>query len=155
MTTLRIGDAAPDFELSASGGTTVRLKDFRGKTVVLYFYPRDDTSGCTREAIDFSRLKADFAQAGAEILGVSADNVKSHDKFAKKHKLDVALASDPDKSMLQAYGVWTEKKMYGLAFMGIERTTLLVGPDGRIVRIWPKVKVPGHAEEVLEAVRAL
>lgn len=154
-TALSVGAAAPDFELPASGGRTVRLNDLRGKTVVLYFYPKDDTSGCTKEAIEFNRLKGAFAKAGAEIVGVSPDSVASHDKFAKKHGLDFALGSDEDKAMLEAYGVWAEKSMYGRKYMGVVRTTVIVGPDGRVARIWPNVKVPGHAEEVLEAVKSL
>lgn len=152
---LTVGSQAPDFDLPAAGGGTLRLNDLRGKSVVLYFYPKDDTSGCTKEAIAFNSLRRDFAKAGAEIIGISPDSVASHDKFAKKYGLELSLASDESKEMLEAYGVWAEKSMYGRKYMGVERTTVLVGPDGRIARVWPKVKVDGHAEEVLEAARAL
>jgi len=151
---LTIGAAAPDFELPLDGGSNLKLSSLRGRKVVLYFYPKDDTSGCTREAIDFSRLKPDFARAGAEVIGLSPDSVKSHDKFKKKHGLDLALAADEDKAVLEAYGVWVQKSMYGRKYMGVERTTVLIDAEGRIDRIWPKVSVPGHAEEVLAAVQA-
>ncbi|MFN3483088.1 peroxiredoxin [Rhabdaerophilum calidifontis] len=149
------GDKAPDFSLPGDGGRTLSLADFAGKALVLYFYPKDDTSGCTQEAIEFNALRADFAEAGAAILGVSPDSVRSHDKFKAKHGLDLAFAADEEKTMLQAYGVWVEKSMYGRKYMGVERTTLLIDPAGRIARIWSKVKVPGHAAEVLAAVKAL
>lgn len=149
------GTAAPAFTLPADGGREISLKDFAGKALVLYFYPKDDTSGCTLESKDFSALKADFAKAGAEILGVSPDSAASHDKFKKKHGLELALASDESKAMLQAYGVWAEKSMYGRKYMGVERTTFLIDSAGKIARVWSKVKVPGHAAEVLEAVKAL
>jgi peroxiredoxin Q/BCP len=152
---LTVGAEAPDFTLPASGGATVALKDLRGKAVVLYFYPKDDTPGCTREAIDFNRLRKAFAEAGAEILGVSPDGVASHDKFKAKHSLDFPLAADEEKGMLEAYGVWAEKSMYGRKYMGVERTTVLIDRDGRIARVWNKVKVEGHADEVLEAAKAL
>jgi thioredoxin-dependent peroxiredoxin len=148
------GAKAPDFALPRDGGGTVSLADFAGKKLVLYFYPRADTSGCTREAIDFSRHKAAFARAGAEILGVSADPVAAQDAFKSKHKLTVALGSDEKHRMLEAYGVWQEKSMYGRKFLGIVRTTFLIGPDRRIVQIWPRVSVDGHAEAVLAAVKA-
>jgi thioredoxin-dependent peroxiredoxin len=148
---LQIGAKAPDFSLPADGGSTVALKNFAGKKVVLYFYPKDDTSGCTLEAQNFNALKEAFAKANAEIIGVSADSVASHDKFKKKYGLSFPLASDEAKSMLDAYGVWTEKSMYGKKYMGIERTTVLIGADGQIRQIWNKVKVPGHADEVLAA----
>ncbi len=131
------------------------LKDFRGRNLVLYFYPKADTPGCTKEAIAFSALRAAFAKADTEILGVSADPVAKQDKFKTKHKLSIALASDESKEMLQAYGAWGEKSMYGLKFIGVIRKTFLIDGDGRIVQIWPKVSVPGHAAEVLAAVRAL
>lgn len=149
------GDAAPDFSLPRDGGGTVRLKDFKGKPVVLYFYPKDDTSGCTKEAVNFSALAAEFAAAGAEVVGVSPDPVKSHDKFKSKHDLKVTLAADEDKKAIEAYGVWTEKKMYGKTYMGVERSTFLIGKDGKIAKVWRKVKVPGHADAVLEAVKEL
>ncbi len=149
------GTKAPAFTLPRDGGDTVSLADFAGHALVLYFYPRADTSGCTKEAIDFSRLKSAFGKAGAAILGVSADPVPAQDKFKAKHKLTIALASDETHRMLEAYGVWQEKSMYGRKFMGITRRTFLIGPDQRIVRIWPKVSVSGHAEEVLAAARAL
>jgi peroxiredoxin Q/BCP len=153
--TLSEGDAAPPFSLATDGGGTVSLDDFRGKTLVLYFYPKADTSGCTKEAQAFSSLKQAFAEAGAVVVGVSADPSAAHDKFKAKYGLDVTLASDEERKTVEDYGVWTEKSMYGRSYMGIDRSTFLVGPDGRFVRIWRKVKVPGHAEEVLEAVRAL
>jgi peroxiredoxin Q/BCP len=152
---LRTGDTAPEFELPGDGGRSVTLASRRGKKTVLYFYPKDDTSGCTREAIDFNRLRPAFGDAGAEVVGVSPDSPKSHDAFKAKHKLEFPLASDEAKTVCEAYGVWVEKSMYGRKYMGVERTTVLIGADGRIARIWSKVKVPGHADEVLEAARAL
>lgn len=149
------GAKAPAFTLDRDGGTSVSLKDFKGGNLVLYFYPKADTPGCTKEAIEFSRLHASFTKAGTEILGVSADPVKAQDKFKSKHKLTIALGSDESKAMLEAYGAWGEKSMYGRKYMGVFRKTFLIGADGRIVRIWPKVSVPGHADEVLEAARAL
>ena len=149
------GAKAPAFTLPRDGGGSVSLADFAGRTVVLYFYPRADTPGCTKEAIDFSRLKGAFAKAGAEVLGVSADPVPAQDKFKAKHKLAIVLASDEKHRMLEAYGVWQEKSMYGRKFMGIARMTFLIDADQRIARIWPKVSVAGHAEEVLAAVEAL
>ena len=149
------GAMAPAFTLPRDGGGSISLADFAGRKLVLYFYPRADTSGCTKEAIDFSRLKAAFSKAGTEILGVSADPVPAQDKFKVKHKLAITLASDEKHRMLEAYGVWQEKSMYGRKFMGIVRTTVLIGPDQRVARVWPKVSVTGHAEEVLAAARAL
>lgn len=149
------GDKAPDFELPSDSGGTVALKDFKGKPVVLYFYPKDDTSGCTKEAVNFSELAEEFAEAGAAVVGVSPDPVKSHDKFKAKHDLKVTLASDEDKEAIEAYGVWAEKQMYGKTYMGVERSTFLIGKDGRIAKVWRKVKVPGHAAAVLEAVKVL
>lgn len=149
------GAKAPSFTLPRDGGGSVSLADFAGRTVVLYFYPRADTPGCTKEAIDFSRLKGAFAKADAEVLGVSADPVPAQDKFKAKHKLAIALASDEKHRMLEAYGVWQEKSMYGRKFMGIARMTFLIDADQRIARVWPKVSVAGHAEEVLAAVEAL
>ncbi len=153
--TLAIGSRAPAFTLPATDGQEISLDKFRGRKLVLYFYPKDDTSGCTREAQDFQALRQDFAAAGTEIVGVSPDSLKSHDKFRAKHGLEVTLASDEAKSMLDAYGVWLEKSMYGRKYMGVERTTVLIDQDGAIARVWSKVKVPGHAEEVLEAAKAL
>jgi len=149
------GAKAPAFTLQRDGGSQVSLKDFKGGNLVLYFYPKADTPGCTKEAIAFSALRAAFAKAGTAILGVSADPVKAQDKFKSKHKLTIALASDETKQMLEAYGAWGEKSMYGRKFMGVIRKTLLIDAQGRIARIWPKVRVPGHAEEVLEAAKAL
>ncbi|HWK15424.1 MAG TPA: peroxiredoxin [Rhizobiaceae bacterium] len=155
MAELIPGTEAPDFDLPRDGGGAVRLSSLRGKPVVLYFYPKDDTSGCTSEAIDFSALKPEFDKIGVVVIGMSPDSAKSHDKFKKKHDLKVDLVSDETKDVLQAYGVWTEKSMYGRKYMGVERTTLLLDADGRIAQVWPKVKVPGHAAAVLEAARAL
>jgi peroxiredoxin Q/BCP len=151
---LAVGDRAPAFTLPASGGK-ISLKDYKGAPLVLYFYPKADTPGCTREAIDFTRLKSKFGKAGAAILGVSADPLPALDKFAKKHKLGIALASDETKDMLAAYGAWGEKSLYGRKFMGVIRKTVLIDGNGRIAQIWPKVRVDGHAEEVLAAVKAL
>ena len=153
--TLEAGAAAPDFDLPTDGGGRASLRGLRGRKVALYFYPKDDTSGCTAEAVDFNVLGDKFDAAGAILLGVSPDSVKSHDKFKTKHRLRFPLASDETKSVLEAYGVWREKSMYGRKYMGVERTTLLIRADGRIARIWRKVKVPGHAEDVLAAARAL
>lgn len=155
MAELKEGDKAPDFNLPRDGGGSLSLSSLKGKPVVLYFYPKDDTSGCTAEAIDFSRLKDQFGKIGTEIIGMSPDSGKSHDKFKSKHDLKVHLVADEEKKTLEAYGVWAEKSMYGRKYMGVERTTFLVGKDGRIAKIWNKVKVPGHAEEVLAAAKAL
>ena len=152
---LEPGAKAPSFDLPSDGAGRVSLAALSGKKVVLYFYPKDDTSGCTQEAIDFNGLRAEFEKAGAVLLGVSPDSVKSHDKFKAKHGLEFGLLSDETKAMLESYGVWVEKSMYGRKYMGVERTTFLIGPDGEIARVWNKVKVPGHAKEVLEAVKAL
>ena len=149
------GAKAPAFTLPRDGGETISLADFAGRKLVLYFFPRADTPGCTKEAIDFSRLKSAFGKAGTEVLGVSADPVPAQDKFKTKHKLSIALASDEEHRMLEAYGVWQEKSMYGRKFMGVARVTFLIGPDQRIARVWPKVSVTGHAEEVLLAAKAL
>ena len=150
-----IGEKAPSFALPRDGGGSVSLADFKGRKLVLYFYPKADTPGCTKEAIAFNGLKRAFARAGADIVGVSADPVKAQDKFRDKYSLTIPLASDETKQMLTAYGVWGEKSMYGRKFMGVRRTTILIGPDGRIAQVWENVKVPGHAEEVLEAAKAL
>lgn len=149
------GSPAPDFTLPRDGGGNISLADFRGRKVVLYFYPKADTPGCTKEAIAFSGLAADFAKANTAIIGVSADAVKAQDAFKQKYDLSVALASDEKHQMLDAYGVWGEKSMYGKTFLGVSRATFLIGTDGRIARVWPKVKVDGHAEEVLAAARML
>ena len=149
------GAKAPDFHLARDGGGSVSLSDFKGKKLVLYFYPKADTPGCTIEAKDFSRLQPAFAKAGIGLVGVSADPVKKQDAFKAKHELTTPLASDETHAMLEAYGVWGEKSMYGRKFMGITRTTVLIGDDGRIARIWPKVKIDGHADEVLTAAKAL
>ena len=148
------GAAAPDFELAGAGGP-VRLADFAGKPLVVYFYPKDDTSGCTREAQDFTALAGDFAKAGVALLGVSKDSLASHAKFTAKYGLAVPLASDPEGAMIEAYGAWIEKNMYGRKYMGIERSTFLIDASGKLARIWRKVKVPGHAAEVLKAAQAL
>ncbi len=153
--TIASGSQAPGFTLPADGGGTVSLAALKGKNVVLYFYPKDDTSGCTLEAKAFEASRESFAAANTVILGVSADSVASHDKFKKKYGLGFALASDEGKGMLEAYGVWVEKSMYGRKYMGIERTTVLIDASGNIARIWSKVKVPGHADEVLAAAKAL
>lgn len=150
-----VGDAAPDFSSPGDGGATVTLSALRGKSVALYFYPKDDTSGCTREALDFTALSDAFAAAGAVVIGMSKDSVASHDRFKSKHGLGVLLASDADGDVAERYGVWVQKSMYGRTYMGLERATFLIDREGRIARIWRKVKVPGHAEAVLEAVRAL
>jgi thioredoxin-dependent peroxiredoxin len=149
------GVKAPIFNLPQAGGGQFNLGKQKGRIVVVYFYPKDNTSGCTREAVDFSGKAADFEALGAIVAGISPDSVKSHDKFRDKHQLGVTLLSDEEKKTAEAYGVWKEKKMYGRTYMGIERSTFLVGPDGKIARIWRGVKVPGHADEVLEAARAL
>lgn len=153
--TLSTGQDAPAFEMQDADGKPVRLSDYAGKKLVLYFYPKDDTSGCTREAIDFSSLKDEFTKAGAVVLGVSKDSTASHGKFITKHELKVALGSDPEGKVLEAYGVWVEKSMYGRKYMGIERATFLIDGAGKIAQIWRKVKVPDHAKQVLKAVQSL
>ena len=152
---LNPGDAAPPFSLPATGGSAVDLATLKGRKVVLYFYPKDDTSGCTREAQDFQALMDALGDADTTVIGVSPDPMKSHDKFRAKYGLDFPLVSDESKAMLQAFGVWVEKSMYGRKYMGVERTTVLLDRDGRIARVWRNVSVPGHAEEVLAAARAL
>jgi peroxiredoxin Q/BCP len=149
------GDKAPDFKLPADGGQEISLSALKGKTVVIYFYPKHDTPGCTREAMGFRDALAAFGKARAVVVGVSKDGVARHDKFKAKYKLDFPLVSDADGALCAAYGVWVEKSMYGRKYMGIERATFLIGGDGRIMRVWRKVKVPGHAEEVLAAAQAL
>ena len=152
---LNEGDAAPGFELESDGGGNIRLNDLKGKVVVVYFYPKDDTSGCTKQAIAFTEQGSDFARLGAHIIGISPDSAASHDKFKAKHKLNIQLAADPQKTTCEAYGVWKEKSMYGRKYMGVERSTFLIGADAKIARIWRKVRVPGHVDEVLEAVQSL
>ncbi|HYA72273.1 MAG TPA: peroxiredoxin [Roseiarcus sp.] len=152
---LDIGDSAPDFELPTDGGGSVSLSALKGKPIVLYFYPKDDTSGCTAEAIAFNALRRKFDAAGAVVLGMSPDSAASHAKFKRKHDLSLTLAADESRATLEAYGVWREKSMYGRKYMGVERTTFLIDADGRVARVWRKVKVPGHAEDVLAALEAL
>ncbi len=147
------GDPAPAFDLPRDGGGSARMEDFAGRKIVLYFYPKDDTSGCTKEALGFTEHAEAFAAAGAVVLGVSKDSVAKHDKFREKHNLAVALLSDEHGDVCERYGVWAEKSMYGKKYMGIERATFLIDGEGRIARVWRKVKVPGHVEEVLAAVR--
>ena len=149
------GDTAPDFTLPQDGGDPVTLSDLRPAPVVLFFYPKDDTPGCTTENKDFTAMGAEFEAAGAKILGVSKDSVEKHAKFRTKHDLATTLLSDAEGDVCERYGVWGEKKMYGKTFMGITRATFLIDGEGRIAKVWPKVKVAGHAEEVLEAVKAL
>jgi peroxiredoxin Q/BCP len=149
------GAKAPSFHLPRDGGSPVALSDFSGRKLVLFFYPRADTPGCTREAIDFTRLSSDFADSGTAVLGVSGDAVKTQEKFRDKHKLSVPLISDEKHEMLEAYGAWGEKSMYGKTFLGIIRTTVLIGADGRIAKVWRHVKVDGHADAVLAAAKAL
>ena len=149
------GDSCPEFSLPDDRGELVCSSDVKGKPFVLYFYPKDDTSGCTLEAVDFTRLIGEFDKAGVAVFGVSPDPVKKHGKFRDKHDLVVRLLSDEEKALISAFGVWVEKSMYGRTYMGVERTTALIGPDGKIARLWSKVKVPGHAEEVLTAARKM
>jgi thioredoxin-dependent peroxiredoxin len=149
------GAKAPDFQLPADDGSVVKLSKLRGQPVVLYFYPKDDTSGCTREAKDFTDLAPAFAKLGSAVYGISPDSVKSHDKFRCKHDLAVRLLSDEEKEVATAFGVWVEKSMYGKKYMGVERSTFLIDSKGKIAKIWRKVSVPGHAEDVLEAVKSL
>jgi peroxiredoxin Q/BCP len=155
MTELQIGDQAPNFTLPKNSGGTVALSDHSGKKVVLYFYPKDNTEACTLEAIDFTRLAQDFDNTGAVVIGVSPDSVRKHDNFCKKYDLGITLAADEERQAIEAYGLWVEKQLYGRKYLGVERATFLIDGKGRIARIWSKVKVKGHAEEVLEAARAL
>ena len=150
----QVGDLAPDFTLP-SDSNTITLSSLKGKPVVLYFYPKDDTSGCTKEAIAFSQLKPEFDKIGARVIGLSPDSAEKHAKFRKKHELTVDLAADEDRTALEAYGVWVEKSMYGRKYMGVERATFLIDAEGRIAHVWEKVKEAGHAEAVLEAAHAL
>jgi peroxiredoxin len=152
---LHPGSPAPDFDLPADGGGRARLKDYAGRTVVLYFYPKDDTSGCTKEAADFTDQAQALAAAGAVVIGASKDSVASHDKFKAKYGLAPVLASDVDGAMIQSYGAWVQKSMYGRSYMGVDRSTFLIDGRGVIRRVWRKVKVPGHVAEVLKAVREL
>ncbi len=149
------GDRAPAFSMPTDGGGTVSLKDLKGQTVVLYFYPKDDTSGCTKEAIGFTEHLGDFEAAGAVVIGVSKDSVAKHDKFKAKHDLEVVLASDEDGDVTERYGAWVEKSMYGRSYMGIDRSTFVIDGGGVVRHVWRKVKVPGHVEAVLDAVKAL
>ncbi|MBR0871089.1 peroxiredoxin [Bradyrhizobium tropiciagri] len=149
------GAPAPAFHLPRDGGSSVSLADFAGRKLVLFFYPRADTPGCTKEAIDFTRLKGEFADAGTEVLGISADTVKAQESFRNKHQLSVPLVSDETHEMLEAYGAWGEKSMYGRIFLGIIRTTVLLDSAGKVARVWRHVKVDGHADEVLAAARSL
>lgn len=149
------GAPAPAFSLPVDGGGTVSLSGLKGRNVAIYFYPKADTPGCTKESMDFSRLKPEFERAGATVIGVSADAVAAQDKFKAKHDLTITLASDPDREMIERYGVWVEKQMYGKKFMGIERATFLVDGKGIVRKVWHNVKVEGHAEEVLAAAKAL
>lgn len=152
---LDVGTQAPDFTLPTDGNGSITLSALQGKPVVLYFYPKDDTSGCTAEACQFRDMQPDFSGVDAVVIGLSKDSVASHDKFKKKYELPFILASDTDGTVCEAYGVWVEKSMYGKKYMGIERATYLIGRDGKIAKIWRKVKVPGHGADVLKAVKAL
>lgn len=153
--TINEGDSAPDFSLPGDNGQIVTLSALKGHKIVLYFYPKDDTSGCTKEAIGFSESLEEFTAHGAVIIGMSPDSTAKHDKFKTKHALTITLAADEEKTTLKAYGVWVEKSMYGKKYMGVERSTFMINEEGEIVKIWRKVKVPGHVEAVLEAVKAL
>ena len=155
MTQLTIGMKAPNFQLPQDGGPEISLSDYAGRNVVLFFYPRDNTSGCTKEAIEFSERASEFQILGCDVLGVSKDSLKSHEKFRAKHNLSVPLLSDENGTMCEDYGVWVEKKMYGKTYLGIQRTTVLIGGDGTILNVWHKVKVPGHVQEVVEFVKEL
>lgn len=152
---LQDGENAPDFSLPDDAGSVVRLSKLKGRPVVVYFYPKDDTSGCTQEAKDFSCLADQFAKAGADVVGISPDSAASHKKFKTKYDLPLRLLADENKDAANAYGVWVEKSMYGRKYMGVERSTFLIDSKGKIVRSWRKVKIPGHAEDVLAAVQAL
>ena len=155
MSTLTEGDEAPNFTLPGDNGSQISLQDYAGRPLVLYFYPKDNTSGCTKQAIAFNETAGAFDEAGVAIVGVSPDPVPSHDKFKAKHELAFPLASDEATEVANAYGVWVEKSMYGKRYMGVERSTFLVGADGRLARVWRKVKVPGHVDEVLAAAKTL
>ncbi|MFO0295931.1 MAG: thioredoxin-dependent thiol peroxidase [Rhodospirillales bacterium] len=155
MAQLKVGDKAPDFALPGDGGKDMKLSAFKGRPVVVYFYPKDDTSGCTKEACGFNDALPDFGKVKAEIVGISRDSVASHDKFVKKYGLKFRLGADADGKVCEAYGAWVEKSMYGRKYMGIERSTFLIDAKGVIRGIWRKVKVPGHVEEILAATKAL
>ncbi|RAI01162.1 thioredoxin-dependent thiol peroxidase [Acuticoccus sediminis] len=155
MTTIDEGAQAPNFTLPGDNGSEISLSAYSGRPVVVYFYPKDNTSGCTKEAIAFNELAGEFEAAGIAIIGISPDPVASHDSFKAKHELTFALGADVDKSVAEAFGVWVEKSMYGRKYMGVERSTFLIDKDGKVARAWRKVKVPGHAEKVLEAAKAL
>ncbi len=150
---VNVGDVAPDFTLQTDGGGEITLGSLRGRKVVLYFYPKDDTPGCTTQACGFRDALPDFTGVAAEVIGISPDSVASHDRFRKKHALPFRLASDPDHAVAELYGVWTEKSMYGRKYMGIERSTFLIDEHGKIAQVWRKVKVPGHVAAVLAAAR--
>lgn len=152
---LKAGDRVPAFKMASDGGGQISSASLKGKPYVMYFYPKDDTSGCTKEAIGFSAAKKHFDALGVAVIGVSKDSIASHDRFKAKHKLTITLASDPETTTAEAFGTWVEKSLYGRKYMGMERATFLVGADGKIARIWRKVKVPGHVEEVLTAVKTL
>jgi peroxiredoxin Q/BCP len=152
---IAVGRTAPDFSLASDGGGKFKLSARRGAPVVLYFYPKDDTSGCTREALDFTASLAEFKKLGATVIGTSPDSVAKHDKFKSKHNLGVVLAADEDKTVCERYGVWIEKSMYGRKYMGVDRSTFLIDASGKVARIWRKVKVPGHVDEVLAAIKAM
>ncbi|GHC62651.1 peroxiredoxin [Limoniibacter endophyticus] len=155
MTQLEEGRKAPDFSIKLTDRRAATLGSFAGKPLVIFFYPKDNTQGCTLEANEFSALLPEFERAGIQVIGVSPDDLSSHEKFCRKHDLKITLGSDPEHAMLEAYGVWKEKSMYGRTYMGVERTTLLLDKDGTIIRLWPKVKAAGHAADVLEAARIL
>jgi peroxiredoxin Q/BCP len=152
---VEVGSKAPDFKLGTDGGGEISLKDLQGRIVVLYFYPKDDTSGCTKEAVAFSEAARQFDNIGAVVVGVSPDSATKHDKFKAKYGLDVTLAADEDKAVCETYGVWVQESMYGRKYMGVERSTFLIDRAGKVAKLWRKVKVPGHAEEVLAAAKAL
>jgi peroxiredoxin Q/BCP len=149
------GQKAPDFKLATDGGGTIQLSKLKGTPVVIYFYPKDDTSGCTKEAQAFTALAPDFAEAGVRVIGISPDTVESHAKFRAKYDLGIDLAADPERKAIEAFGVWVEKSMYGRKYMGVDRSTFLIDMQGKVARAWRKVKVPGHADEVLAAAKAL
>jgi len=155
MMSLQQGSPAPDFSMPTDNGGSASLSDYAGGYLVLYFYPKDNTPGCTVEAKDFSAMTKDFAKQGCQILGVSRDSIKKHENFIAKQELTISLGADLDGKVTEDYGVWVEKKMYGKTYMGIQRATFLIGPDGKIAAVWPKVKVKGHAEDVLATLKDL